>query len=132
MSFKSLQNRLFQMGGSQAVPLRSNPSVIDNSATNYTASCDGWLYWIMSCPAQAASFSLHINGQNMQCVFDPDIGGNRTMLVPIKKGDTANFIKTQVGEVFEEYRCLFKLVGGGLRVFISWFVRGFKEVGYAL
>ena len=131
MSFKTLQNALFQMSGSRAMPLRSSPTVISNSASSFTATYDGWLYWIVSASAQAAYISLKINGQNNQLPFDPDIGGNRTMLVPIKKGDTATFDKSSLSSIAEEYRCFFKLVWGGLRGFLRCLSRGFGEVAYA-
>lgn len=99
--------------GAQAMPNRDTPTVISNSASSFTATFDGWIYWVISAPAQASSFTLQMYGQNTQCVFDPDIGGNRTMLVPVRKGETANFIKNNITTINEEYRCLFKLVGGG-------------------
>lgn len=113
MSLKSLINALFKLSGGQAMPLRSNPTVISNSASSFTASHDGYLYWLVSATAQTAYISLKINGQNNQLSFDPDIGGNRTMLVPIKKGDTATFDKSSLSSIADEYRCIFTLVGGG-------------------
>ena len=130
MSFKTLQNALFQMSGSRAMPLRSSPTVISNSASSFTATYDGWLYWIVSASAQAAYISLKINGQNNQLPFDPDIGGNRTMLVPIKKGDTSTFDKSSLSSIADEYRCLFKLVGGGLIAFCRKLFGMCEEVCY--
>ena len=111
MSFKTLQNALFQLSGSRAMPSLSFVSLGHNMQT-CTATFDGYLKtFLKTTGTNYPWFNIAINGgisANLSPVGFVD--AISCICIPVRKGDTINFITNECVTTDVQ---LFKLVGGG-------------------
>ena len=127
MSFKTLQNALFQMSGSRAMPNYSS-SIEHSGIGTYVAPYDGYIQVHTVAGAEIDESQLSINNTRIANLIAL-LGGNwLDFIVPVHKGD--NCLVNVTGENSSVIVRFYKTVGGGLIAFCRKLCRGFGEVCY--
>lgn len=130
MSFKTLQNALFQLSGSRAMPNVSNTLRYDPRESPFTLTAPDDGYMCAEGVSIDAKNEISINNSNVRSSqFSSQTWGARCF-VPVHKGDQINVIYT--GFNIQTAALYFtKLMGGGLRAFLRRLFGVCGEVQYA-